>query len=229
MTVAAGPNAYSYVLTFAGTLAYAAQPLVTVNASGLTPATAPAIAETVRGGYALSNEVQTVAFPAVPTAGTWSITYSGQTAAGLAFNVTANALQAALEGLSTIGAGNVKVWLGANAYTYLVAFQGALAGVDAALLTTNTSTLTPATAPTVTETTHGAAAVYPANLTKAGWTASRLVLNPASDSTYQGTTTITAGIMNIRQPKALGYANITNTATGVSVASGGTRWKSRAG
>ena len=44
-----------------------------------------------------------------PTAGTFTLTYAAQTTAGIQFNATPAAVQAALEALSTIGAGNVEV------------------------------------------------------------------------------------------------------------------------
>lgn len=43
------------------------------------------------------------------TAGTWSFGYGGQTATGLAYNISAASLQAAIRGLSSVGAGNVIV------------------------------------------------------------------------------------------------------------------------
>jgi hypothetical protein len=43
------------------------------------------------------------------TAGTFTLSYNGQTTAALAYNAAAATIQAALEGLSTIGAGNVAV------------------------------------------------------------------------------------------------------------------------
>lgn len=44
-----------------------------------------------------------------PTAGTFTLTYVGQTTGNIAHNATAAAVQTALEALSTIGAGNVEV------------------------------------------------------------------------------------------------------------------------
>lgn len=44
-----------------------------------------------------------------PTTGTFTLTYGGQTTANIQYNSTAAAVQAALEALSTIGAGNVLV------------------------------------------------------------------------------------------------------------------------
>lgn len=71
---------------------------------------------------------------APPTAGTFTLTYAGQTTAGIAFGATPAAVQAALELLSTVGAGNVEVSLTtlgptlATASTvYTITFKRALA------------------------------------------------------------------------------------------------------
>lgn len=70
-----------------------------------------------------------------PTAGTFTLTYSGQTTAGIAFDATPAQVQAALEALSTVGAGNVSValtTLGPHLDTansvYTITFKRALGG-----------------------------------------------------------------------------------------------------
>jgi hypothetical protein len=59
--------------------------------------------------------------PSPPTAGTFTLTVAGQTTGGIAHNATPAAVQAALEALSTVGAGNVTVTLTANGPTLAVA------------------------------------------------------------------------------------------------------------
>lgn len=66
------------------------------------------------------------------TAGTFTLTFNGQTTAPLAFNASPAAVQAALEGLSSIGSGNVVVVSGAS---HVVMFTGTLAGTNLADLT----------------------------------------------------------------------------------------------
>jgi hypothetical protein len=107
------------------------------------------------------NEVQTVAFSGTVTGGTFTLTFAGQTTAGIAYNATAAAVQSALEALSTIGAGNVSVTGGPGPGTpYAVAFVGALAGTDVAQMTASGAALTGTTpGVAVTTTTQG---VYPA-------------------------------------------------------------------
>lgn len=79
----------------------------------------------------LIDNLQTVGVGAA-SAGTFTLTYKGQTTGNIAFNATASAVQTALIALSTIGSGNVSV-TGA-APTWTVAFVGALAQ-DATLMT----------------------------------------------------------------------------------------------
>ena len=94
------------------------------------------IATTVPG-TAIANEKQTISFST--TGGTFTLTYSGQTTTAIAFNATAADVDAALEALSNIGAGDVSVTGTAGAYT--VEFTGALALTNVPELTA-TSLLT---------------------------------------------------------------------------------------
>jgi len=96
-----------------------------------------------KSAAAAVNEVQTISLSATPTAGTWTLTFDGQTTTpAMAFNVTAAQVQSALEGLSTIGTGNVMVFGAMPNFT--VFFTGALAGADVPMLIPNTTTLTAA-------------------------------------------------------------------------------------
>lgn len=83
-----------------------------------------------------------------PTAGTFTLTYSAQTTAGINWNATPAQVKAALEALTTIGAGNVDVVatvaagggtlaVGNNVYT--VTFKRALASAPQTLTGTFTS------------------------------------------------------------------------------------------
>lgn len=106
------------------------------------------------------NEVQSLAITGTPTGGTFTLTYSGQTTSALAYNATAAQVQAALEALSNIGAGDVSCTGGPLPGTAIaVQFRGALAATNVAQMTT-TDSLTGGTAPAsaVTTTTAGVAA-----------------------------------------------------------------------
>ncbi len=84
------------------------------------------------------NEIQTVVLNA--TNGTWTLSYAGQTTAALAHDVSAAALDTALEALSTIGTGNVAVTRTDD--VYVIRFQGELNNLDVASLVANAAGLT---------------------------------------------------------------------------------------
>lgn len=99
-------------------------------------------------------DVQRISIGLTVTAGTWTVTYAGQTTAPIAWNANAAAIQAAIEALSTVGAGNVAVQGGfSSAFLDLgdddggagarfsLRWKGALAGVTT-LVTVNDSLLT---------------------------------------------------------------------------------------
>jgi ribosomal protein S11 len=116
--------------------------IVNVQALVTTPVTTAAKAATLdfKIGTAPvgTNEVQTITVSA--TGGTFTVTYSGQTTSALAWNVTAAALQAALEALSNIAVGDVVVTGGPGATAPLtITFKGTLAGTNVAAVTTTPS------------------------------------------------------------------------------------------
>jgi len=71
-----------------------------------------------------SNEKQMVTLKAA-TSGDFTVKFQGQTTAAIPFNATAAVVQGALEGLSSIGSGNVSV-SGAAGGPYTVEFKGSL-------------------------------------------------------------------------------------------------------
>jgi len=105
------------------------------------------------------NEKQTIAITGTPTGGTFQVTYGGQSV-DIPYGSTAAAVQSLLEGLSSIGAGNVTCTGGILPDTAVaVEFTGDLAAQDVSLMTIDTSNLTGGTSPsgTITETTQGQA------------------------------------------------------------------------
>jgi hypothetical protein len=86
-----------------------------------------------------NNEIQMLAIDA--TGGTFDLVYAGQTAAGLAWNISAAALQTALEALSNIAPGDVSVTQ-PYAGVYHITFMGTLADTDVAQMTTVSTSLT---------------------------------------------------------------------------------------
>jgi hypothetical protein len=81
----------------------------------------------------------------------------GATASGIAFSATSAVVQTALQGLSTIGAGNVTVTGGpANTTALVLTFGGTLANTPLELIQVNTAGLTGATGGIPSRTTPGA-------------------------------------------------------------------------
>lgn len=78
-------------------------------------------AQTYDGGlYGGTNSVWAVTVGAA-SAGTFTLTYGGQTTGGIAYNATANAVEAALQALSSVGVGQARVsGTGAVATPYIV-------------------------------------------------------------------------------------------------------------
>jgi hypothetical protein len=96
----------------------------------------------------VTNEVQTATVTGGPTGGTFTLTYSGQTTAAIAYNAPAATVQAALIALSNLAPGDVVV-TGAAGGPYTLAFGGTLLGDNVASLTA-TASLTGGTTPGVT-------------------------------------------------------------------------------
>jgi len=101
----------------------------------------------VQPGTSAANEVQTVTLTNARS-GTFTLTFANATTSALAFNATAAQVQAALQSLSTIGAGNVVVDPASPAGgPYVVKFQNALASQDVAQMTADGTALRPNTGP----------------------------------------------------------------------------------
>lgn len=125
------------------------------------------------------HEVQTVTITGSPTGGTFTLTYSGQTTAAIAYNATAAAVQAALVALSNIDTGDVAVTGGPGPGTpYVVTFGGNLADQDVAQMTA-TGSFTGGTTPAVAVTTTTAGAVD-ADETGIGHLFASVALDPKS-------------------------------------------------
>ena len=92
-------------------------------------------------GQAATNEVQVVTLTGGPTGGTFTLTYSGQTTSAIAYNASAATVDAALEALSNIGAGDVAV-TGSAGGPWTVTFGTALAATNVAEMTASGASLT---------------------------------------------------------------------------------------
>lgn len=94
------------------------------------------------------------------TAGTFTLSYGGQTTAALPFNVTSAAVTAALTALATVGTGNVTSTGGPAPADIVVTFNGVFAGRALLPLTMDKANLTGAAAGAgVTQTKQGSPAL----------------------------------------------------------------------
>lgn len=100
---------------------------------------------------AAADDVQTISETGAPTAGTFTITIdfapngvsSPVTSAGIAYNATAAAVQAAIQAMSNVGAGNCSATGGPLPGTpVVVTFNGALADTYVPLMTINSTGVT---------------------------------------------------------------------------------------
>lgn len=111
----------------------------------------PFIVVALLAGDAVTNEVQLITIGHAPTGGTFTLTFGANTTSALAYNASAATIQTALEGLASIGVGNVLVTGNAGG-PWTVKFIGSLAGVNTALITANGANLTGGDSTIVVET-----------------------------------------------------------------------------
>ncbi|MFN3151381.1 hypothetical protein [Bremerella sp.] len=96
--------------------------------------------QVVQSGGNGVNMIQQVSLPAGLTAGTFTISFEGQTTGNLTYDESAADIEAALEALSNVDSGDVSV-SGAAGGPWLVEFTGSLAATTQTLLTGNGASL----------------------------------------------------------------------------------------
>ncbi|MFJ6238880.1 hypothetical protein ACIQH0_32915 [Streptomyces griseus] len=97
---------------------------------------------------AVTNEVQTATITGGPTGGTFTLTFNGQTTAAIAYNATAATVQTALENLSNVNPGDIKVTGNAGG-PYTLTFGGQYLGDNVSSVSA-TASLTGGSTPGVT-------------------------------------------------------------------------------
>jgi len=151
--VVSGNAGGPYRIEFQGDLAATDVGTVTADGSGLSGSTPSiGVVETQQGGPGV-NEVQTITLTNAES-GTFTLTYSGETTADIAYDAEASVVQTALEALATIGAGQVSV-TGDVGGPWTVEFTGTLAETNVDMLTADDSGLSGSTAWVVVAVTHG--------------------------------------------------------------------------
>ncbi len=151
----------TYTIIFEGILANGNLPALTVSSDSLTSGTA--YSSTVSSpGIGFGNGVQTLNLVGnITTSGSYQLSFGGQTATISQANASATAVQAALQGLSTIGAGNVLVLgatPGSSGGSFTIDFTGALAGTSVPLMTAGSASLAAGTSLAINTVAAGAAA-----------------------------------------------------------------------
>lgn len=127
---------------------------IAYNAAATTVQTQLRALHDAPAAYGGTNEVQRVTITGTPTGGTFTLTYSGQTTAGIAYNAVAADVQSALIALSNLAPGDVVVTGGPGPGSFFtVTFGGTLATTDVAAMTASAASLTGGTSPAVTITT----------------------------------------------------------------------------
>ena len=96
---------------------------------------------------AAHDEIQSVTLTGGPTGGTFTLTFGGDTTAGIAYNALPSQVQIALEALASIGAGNALV--SGTTGAWIVQFTAALGQAAQSLLTKDATGLTGGTSPDV--------------------------------------------------------------------------------
>ncbi len=106
------------------------------------------------GGSGGTNEAQTVTITGTPTGGTFTLTFRGATTSAIAYNADAATVETALEALSTIGDGDVRVTGGPGPGTpYVVTFVNDLGHQNVTAMTASGASLTGGTTPAIAVTT----------------------------------------------------------------------------
>jgi len=106
-----------------------------------------------------ASELQTMSRASIPTEGTYTLTYEGQTTSPIAYNADTDTIKAALEALSTVNTGDITVGGGDNGLAdgnVTFTFSNNLG--DVSMIYADGSNLVDAGDPTVAETTKGVAA-----------------------------------------------------------------------
>lgn len=165
VTIVGSPNNGTFQLAWGGALSVP----IAYNASAATVQAALVGLASVPGSTGGTNEVQTVTITGTPEGGTFTLTYSGQTTASIAYNAPAtgaNSVQTRLTALSNVGTGNVVV-TGSAGGPYAVTFQGDLANTNVAQMTA-TASLTGGSTPGVTVATQTGGVAKTPNVTVTG-------------------------------------------------------------
>lgn len=132
-----------YKVTFLVTYAEVNVPLLTTDYTSLLGGDTSVVVTTVQNGVLPTDEVQTLSLPTVPSGGTFTLTYAGQTTGNIDWDASAADVQTALEGLSNVAPGDVVCTGGDLPGTpVVITFAANLAAQDISLITGDGTNLT---------------------------------------------------------------------------------------
>jgi hypothetical protein len=147
--VTGGPGPHTpWFVTWQGQYAETEVAELTVDGTNLVGNASVQIT-TVQDGASSADEVQMVKIGGISLSDLFALTIFGQTTSSLGFSATAAEVQAALEALPAIGAGNVTVFgrgritptnVAPYSHVYFVRFQGAFAGTNVPALSVSQPT-----------------------------------------------------------------------------------------
>jgi hypothetical protein len=131
---------FPYTITFIGAMQNTPEALITGDGTLLGASSPGSITVTeLQAGNGSQDEVQQITINA--SAGTFTLTWGGQTTTALPWNIDPTSLETELQLLSSIGSGNIAVTDGAAGGPFTVEFTGALGLASRALFTYDASLL----------------------------------------------------------------------------------------
>jgi hypothetical protein len=204
--VTGGPGPSTpWVVQFTGTLAGTVVDAGTVNGGSLTGNGGVTIT-TTQHGAGLSSAIQLIDLSNA-TGGSFTLSFGGQTTGAINYGASGSTVQTALQGLSTIGSGNLTIYSfeeeahgTLNFRSYYAVFSGTLADAAQSAITINTAGLI------------GSATVDPIQTGGAtsctGWQIVDLngATNGTFSLTYNGHTTTQISVLNSSGPGAAAAA-----------------------
>ena len=131
-----GSDGGPWEVEFTGTLMEADQNLLQADPAQLTRSSVPAGISRTQAGLpgGGTNEIQRISVPSGVTGGTFRLEFDGDTTGPLDYNASRSEVQTELEGLGSIGAGNVDV-SGSSGGPWFVEFIGNLGQMDVSDIT----------------------------------------------------------------------------------------------
>lgn len=133
-----GSNGGPYAIAFIGALGGRNIWQMTASPTGLSGGTPNAVVTTTTPGLRAYNEIQNIKLGSA-SAGTFTLTFNGQTTIAIPYNASVAVVRNALENLSNLAPADITV--AGISGNYTIAFQGSMAGTNVPQFTANTAGL----------------------------------------------------------------------------------------